>query len=375
MCLLGFLVARMLPRWSNPARDPNAQPRPVVARGDLAEDEKATIELFRRNAPSVVYIMTEKVEYSLFARPKTSQGAGSGFIWDQQGHVVTNHHVIADSNQFSVILSDKTAWRAKVVGRAPSSDLAVLSIDAPAESLKPLSVGRSSDLQVGQKVFAIGNPFGLDHTLTTGVISALERQIETEGSDLAPGLKRTIEGVIQTDAAINPGNSGGPLLDSAGRLIGVNTAIFSPSGAYAGVGFAIPADSVNRIVPELIRHGRIIRPSIGIIPFGDSVAQEISPSGVLIHEVVRGSAADVAGLRPTRKRTAQLGWHREVYVMFGDLIIAADDERISNLDDWFSFLEQHKPGDKVKLTIIRNVMRPSQEELTVEVTLEEERLF
>jgi S1-C subfamily serine protease len=374
MLLLGFLLARWLPRWWRPERDLNAVPRPVVPRGDLADDEKSTVELFQNNSPSVVFITTETVEYNLFARAQTSQGAGSGFVWDQQGHIVTNDHVIAEASEARVILADKTGWSATIVGRAPSSDLAVLSIDAPAESLKPLGLGRSSDLQVGQKVFAIGSPFGLDHTLTTGVISALERQLPTEGSDLAPGLKRTIEGVIQTDAAINPGNSGGPLLDSAGRLIGVNTAIFSPSGAYAGVGFAIPVDTVNRIVPQLIRHGRVIRPSIGIIPFGDSITENLEPSGVLIYGVIPGSAAADAGLRPTRPRTFQRRSRRDMPFLFGDLIISADGQRIANLDDWFTFLEAHQVGETVQLTIVRDLGMSSQAQMTVTVTLEEERL-
>jgi len=231
------------------------RPRPVTPRGNLAEDEQATIELFRKAAPSVVHITTlaERVEpfsLNLFRIPR---GTGSGIVWDEQGHIVTNYHVIMGADAAVVTLADNSTWSAKLVGAAPHKDLAVLHIKAPADRLAPIIVGTSHDLEVGQKVFAIGNPFGLDHTLTTGVISALGREIESVSGT-------PITNVIQTDAAINPGNSGGPLLDSAGRLIGVNTQIVSPSGAFAGIGFAIPIDTVNWVVAELIARGTVRRP-------------------------------------------------------------------------------------------------------------------
>jgi S1-C subfamily serine protease len=231
-----------------------AQPRAVAARGDLAEDEKGTISLFKTISPSVAYITTTAVRRELFSlRPlEVPQGAGSGFVWDENGYIVTNFHVIADAQGARVTLADRSTWPAQLVGVEPDKDVAVLKIDAPKHLLPPIPIGTSNDLQVGQKVFAIGNPFGFDQTLTTGVISGLGREIESM-------TRRPIQGVIQTDAAINPGNSGGPLLDSAGRLIGVNTAIYSPSGVYAGIGFAIPVDTVNEVVPQLIQQGRKAR--------------------------------------------------------------------------------------------------------------------
>ena len=244
----------------------------------------------------------------------------------------------------------------------------------PAELLQPIAVGASNDLQVGQKVFAIGNPFGLDYTLTTGVISALDRHIKAEESTRGFETERTITGVIQTDAAINPGNSGGPLLDSSGRLIGVNTAIYSPSGAYAGVGFAIPVDTVNRIVPQLIRHGKIARPDIGILPAGDRILGDHDVKGVLIQSVIRNSAADRAGLRPTKITEVRRGYRRAYYIQYGDIIVGADDEEINKLDDWYTFLESHKPGDVIKLTVERGFQTGSASQLTVDIPLGQPRI-
>lgn len=249
----GLLVWRFWPdEWvRHTGVDANAQPRAILARGDLAEDEKSTIALFKRSSPSVVHITTMTVRQNRYTRDiqQIPQGTGSGFIWDQDGHIVTNYHVIQGADAARVTLADQSTWQARLVGAYPDKDLAVLVIDAKKDRLPPIPLGTSHDLEVGQKVFAIGNPFGLDHSLTTGVISAVGREIESV-------THQPIKEVIQTDAAINPGNSGGPLLDSAGRLIGVNTAIYSPSGAYAGIGFAIPVDEVNRLVPQLIREGR-----------------------------------------------------------------------------------------------------------------------
>ena len=243
-------------------------PRAVLARGDLAADEQTNIEVFRTASPSVVHITTLQNQSNFFSLDVTQipRGTGSGFIWDERGHVVTNFHVIQGGDAARVTLSDQSNYKAALVGAYPDRDLAVLRIDAPTEKLRALAVGESKNLIVGQKVYAIGNPFGLDQTLTTGIVSALNREIESV-------TRRAIPGVIQTDAAINPGNSGGPLLDSAGRLIGVNTAIFSPSGASAGIGFAIPVDEVNRVIPRLIRDGRVVRPTLGV-----GVAPPDSPS-------------------------------------------------------------------------------------------------
>jgi S1-C subfamily serine protease len=253
-----------------PGIDPDAAPRTVAARGDLALDEKNTIELFEATSEAVVYITSIELRRNIFSLNiyEIPQGTGSGFIWDKEGRIVTNYHVIEDANRVEVTLSDHSTWKGIVVGVAPDKDIAVLQISAPPEKLSPIAIGESSNLRVGQKVFAIGNPFGLDHTMTTGIVSALGREIQS-----ATG--RTIQDVIQTDAAINPGNSGGPLMDSAGRLIGVNTAIFSPTGASAGIGFAVPVDIVNRVVPEIIKYGRAIRPGLGVSIANESIARRL----------------------------------------------------------------------------------------------------
>jgi len=318
-----------------------AEPRAVTARGDLAADETSMIALFKAVSPSVVYITTTAVRRELFSfRPlEVPQGAGSGFVWNDNGYVVTNFHVIAGAGGARVTLADQSTWQAQLVGAEPDKDIAVLKIDAPQHLLPPIPLGTSSDLQVGQKVFAIGNPFGFDQTLTTGVISGLGREIESANG-------RLIQGVIQTDAAINPGNSGGPLLDSAGRVIGINTAIVSPSGAYAGIGFAVPVDIVNRIVPQLIRGEPIKKPLLGIRMADDYLVRRLGLQGVLILDVAPGGTADQAGLRPTRED--RLG-----RIALGDLIIAADGKTVREATDLFRVLDSHEVGDTLTLTIVR----------------------
>jgi S1-C subfamily serine protease len=275
------------------------------------------------------------------------QGTGSGFVWDKTGRIVTNYHVISDANRIQVTMADSSVWKAVLVGAAPDKDLAVIQISAPADMLKPINIGESSKLLVGQKVFAIGNPFGLDHTMTSGIISALGREIKAITG-------RLIKGVIQTDAAINPGNSGGPLLDSAGRLIGINTAIYSPSGAYAGIGFAVPVDEINRVIPQLIKNGRMIRPGIGVSLADERATKMMGISGALILGVVKGSAADKAGLHPTRQFENDL--------VLGDIITAVNGKKVTSPDDLASELENYKVGDEVTLTIERN-------DRTIKVTL------
>jgi len=321
--------------------DPKAAPRAVTPRGDLATEEKSTISLFRQASPAVVNVTNIGLERDLFTLNlyQIPQGTGSGFIWDTTGNVITNFHVIQNADAAQVTLADQSNWRARVVGVAPDKDLAVLRIDAPANRLHPIPIGVSKDLQVGQKVFAIGNPFGLDQTLTTGVISALNREIESV-------TRRPIQGVIQSDAAINPGNSGGPLLDSAGRLIGVNTAIYSPSGASAGIGFAIPVDTVNRIVPELIKSGKLIRPGLGVQTADEQLADRLGVTGVLVVDVVRGSGAAKAGLRPTKRDGAGR-------ILLGDVITAVDGRRVESPNDLFLALEKYRVGDSVNLTLLR----------------------
>jgi len=261
-------------------------------------------------------------------------------VWDERGHIVTNFHVIQGANGARVTLADQSSWDAQLVGAFPDRDLAVLRIEAPQDKLPPITLGSSRDLLVGQRVYAIGNPFGLDQTLTTGIVSALNREIESFNN-------RTIRGVIQTDAAINPGNSGGPLLDSAGRLIGVNTQIASPSGASAGIGFAIPVDEVNRIVPRLIRDGRFLRPTIGISAGNSALHRALQlPEGVALVQVAPGSPAARAGLQPFRR-----GSRGEV--LAGDVITAINDEPVANLDDVLTHFETRQPGETVTVTVWR----------------------
>jgi S1-C subfamily serine protease len=330
---------------------PAADPRAVAARGDLAEDEKATIALFKAASPSVVYITTlSRRAVNFFEMTNVPQGTGSGFLWDRQGHVVTNSHVLAVGDSFVVTLSDQSNWKATVVGADLDRDLAVLRIAAPSEKLPPILVGTSKGLQVGQKVFAIGNPFGLDETLTTGVVSALGRTIESLNG-------RKIQDVIQTDAAINPGNSGGPLLDSAGRLIGVNTQIASPSGASAGIGFAVPVDTVNEVVPELIAHGKIVRPRLGIFPASETIARQLGVSGVLVLAVQDGSGAAKAGLRGTER-------DRDGSLVLGDIIVGIAGKDVASYDDLVTALEKQKIGDTVPVKLVRN-----DRAMTLNVTL------
>jgi S1-C subfamily serine protease len=341
-CLLAVLFARQTWLGSASLNDPHAAPRTVTVRGELFSDERSTINLFRQASPAVVNITAIGVERDLFTLNlyQIPQGTGSGFVWDTKGDIITNFHVIQNADSAQVTLADQSNWKARVVGVAPDKDLAVLRIDAPTNRLRPIPIGTSKDLQVGQSVYAIGNPFGLDQTLTTGVISALNREIESV-------TRRPIQGVIQSDAAINPGNSGGPLLDSAGRLIGVNTAIYSPSGGSAGIGFAIPVDTVNRIVPELIRSGKIIRPGLGIQIADDQIAQRLGVAGILVVDVARGSAAAKAGIQPTRRDA-------EGRLRLGDIITAIDGKKVESPNDLYLLLEKYKIGDAVNLSIFRN---------------------
>jgi S1-C subfamily serine protease len=340
--ILGLVFVKQSWDGSAALNDPRAAPRKITPRGELGAEEKATIALFRQASPSVVNITTIAVQRDLFTLNlyQIPEGTGSGFIWDTTGNVITNFHVIQNADAAQVTLADHSAWEARVVGVAPDKDIAVLRIKAPADRLRPIPVGTSKELQVGQKVFAIGNPFGLDQTLTTGVISALGREIESV-------TRRPIQGVIQSDAAINPGNSGGPLLDSVGRLIGVNTAIYSPSGASAGIGFAIPVDTVNRIALELIRYGKVTRPGIGVQIAEDQIAQQLGIKGILVVDVVSGSAAARAGLRPTRREPSGR-------VRLGDVIVGIDGKKVESPNDLYLALENYKIGDSVNLSLLRD---------------------
>ncbi len=332
------------------------EPRAVTARGELAADERTTIEIFEQASPSVVFISTRQRVRDLWTRNVFSvpTGTGSGLIWDDLGHVVTNHHVVEGSFEASVRLNDGRSYRAVLVGASPDHDLAVLRINVAFDRPPPVPLGTSRELKVGQKVYAIGNPFGLDYTLSGGLVSALDRSLAEDDG-------RSIDHLIQTDAAINPGNSGGPLLDSAGRLIGINTAIYSPSGAYAGIGFAIPVDTVNSVVPELIARGKYIRPSLGVgvdEELNRLLSEQLEVEGVLLLNVEPGSAADAAGLRGTRV-------DRNGNIIAGDVIVAIDDKAVDSVSALLAQLDDYRPGDDVVLRIWR-----AGREFDVEVVLQ-----
>ncbi len=322
---------------------PNAEPRAIAPRPDLGANERATIDLFRAISPSVVFITTKQQQVDFLGREvgEVDAGTGSGFVWDDQGHIITNFHVIQGASSAIVAFSDDVSYRADLVGVAPEHDIAVLKIK-PNTPLKPIPVGTSGDLLVGQNVYAIGNPFGLDHTLTTGVVSALGRTIRAV-------TRQPIENVIQTDAAINPGNSGGPLLDSAGRLIGMNTAIFSPSGTSAGIGFAVPVDTINRVVPQLIKFGMVERASVGVTISDDlsrRFAIRLDVQGVVVVGVLPGSAAEAAGMRGTTRL-------KDGRLRVGDILLTIDDKPIRNSDQLYLAMERYKPGDTVTITYWR----------------------
>ncbi len=340
--------------WLRDVGTPAHADRDVLT--DLRRFESATVELFRRASPSVVFItsMAYRRDAFTFSVRRIERGSGSGLIWDRQGHIVTNYHVIEGASAARVTLSDQSTWDAELVGVAPEKDLAVLRVVAPAEKLIPIPVSEQEELQVGQYVIAIGNPFGLDHTLTTGVISALGREIDSRA-------QVPIRDVIQTDAAINPGNSGGPLLDSRGELVGVNTAIFSPSGAYAGIGFAIPAATVRWVVGDLIKYGRVKRLSLGVDIASGQIARRLAIDGALILNVHPGGAAARAGLRPTQRTPRG-------EILLGDIIVAVNDEPVGSAHDLLLALEPHREGEKILLAI-----RRGEERLQIEVRLTPEK--
>ena len=320
---------------------PSASPRPIAERGPLLPEEQVFINRFKEARPSVVYITSIAYRQDWFSLDVQAvpTGTGTGFLWDDQGHVVTNYHVIEQAQELAVTLSDHSTHKAEVVGLAPEKDLAVLRLLTRPAQLRPIPLGTSSDLQVGQRVLAIGNPFGLDQTLTTGVVSALGREIQS-------ATRRRISGVIQTDAAINPGNSGGPLLDTSGRLIGVNTAIQSTSGSSAGIGFAVPVDTVNRVVPQLISRGRTARPDPGFDPLPESYRSYFNaPEGVIVLQVRDGGAADRAGLQGIARSGNR-------YVL-GDVILSVNGKATPDHDRFLDALEAEPMGGTVQLEIFR----------------------
>jgi len=320
-------------------RGPAAEPRAVTPRGPLLAEEQHVIKLFETTAPSVAYITTQTIARRGFFTAEVAQGAGSGFVWDERGHIVTNNHVVEGAQKVQVQLDAGRTYDARVVGAAPQYDLAVVKLEEVPPGLKPIAIGTSKELRIGQKTYAIGNPFGLTRTLTSGIVSALDRHLPT--ADI-----REISGAIQTDAAINPGNSGGPLLDSAGRLIGVTTAIKSPSGGSTGVGLAIPVDLVNRIVPQLIAKGRAPQPGIGIVPVDPELVARAGVVGVVIAEVVRGSPAAQAGLKPLSQRGGN--------VELGDVIVAVNGRPVESLTSFIAELDRVGIDQAAELTVIRD---------------------
>jgi 2-alkenal reductase len=329
-------------------------PRQIEPRGSLADYEKSAVEIFERVSPSVVHIVGRggSNEPSLSAPDEAEIRTGTGFVWDPAGNVVTNDHVVEGTKALAVRLASGEAVRATIVGLAPRYDLAVIRLSDVRDLPQPLAVGSSADLKVGQAAFAIGNPFGLDQSLTNGIISSLKRRLPTSGG-------REIGNVIQTDAAINPGNSGGPLLDSSGRLIGVNTAIFSPSGSNAGIGFAIPVDVVNRVAPELIRNGRVPAPGIGIVGGSETIATRLGVEGVIVVRTIPGSPAARAGLRGVDTKTGELG----------DVIVAANGHQVRGLADLAEEVEQTGVGKTIELTLKHGDNKTSKKVEVIDVEI------
>lgn len=314
----------------------------------ITEDEKNNIAVYEKVADGVVNITSIAVQLDFFFNPFPTQGSGSGSIIDSKGHILTNHHVVANAQKLEVTLADGSKWPAKLVGSDPDNDLAVIKIEAPKEKLKVIPMGDSKNLRIGQKVLAIGNPFGLERTLTTGVISSLGRTIRSDAGYL-------IEDVIQTDAAINPGNSGGPLLNSEGEIIGINSAIISPSGGSVGIGFAIPVNTAKRVIPELISKGYVSYPYIGatiqsLIP---EIAQFLKlkvDRGAMIAEVVKGGPADKAGLKGGNQRV-QVG--NMIVIVGGDVVVKADQNEVKTHDDLIRYIREKRPGDTIFLKVYR----------------------
>ena len=331
------------PRTTAPITSASATPPPVppLLPGARIEDERNTISVFRNVAQSTVFVTQTRVVEDYFAGTlqEVPAGSGSGFVWDDQGTVVTNFHVVEGARSVTVTFHDQQTFEAKVIGLEPRKDIAVLKVEAPAKLFVPVHVAKAEQLEVGQKAIAIGNPFGVDHTLTTGVISALGRQMQGAG-----GV--SIRDMIQTDAAINPGNSGGPLLDSSGQLIGMNTMIYSKSGASAGIGFAVPISTISRIVPQILKtgHAEQVGIGIGVDPL-QKLERRLGMDGVIILHVPEGGAASAAGLKGlTRTRRG---------IALGDVIVGVDAVRVVHFDDLYTVLDQHKPDDTVKLTLLR----------------------
>jgi S1-C subfamily serine protease len=348
--ILAFVLCTALPP-SGQAAAPAAPP--VAPRSELSAAEKNTIDIFKRFSPSVVSVANKAILRDLFGMRlyEVPQGAGSGFMWDKKGHIISNFHVVYEASSLQVTLKNGASYDAEVVGVDPDHDIAVLKIKAPEDVLIPITVGTSADLQVGQNVMAIGNPFGLDTSLSVGIVSAL-------GRTMVSMTGKQIFDVIQTDAAINPGNSGGPLLDSAGRLIGMNAAIMTTSGSYAGVGFAVPVDTIRRVVPQLIAEGKVRRAGMGIQIVPDPVMRQAGSEGVAILRTLPQSAAAKVGLQGIKETRAG-------NMMFGDIIVEVDGAPTRNNDDFLAVMDRHQAGDKIKVTYVRG-----KDKHTVDITLQ-----
>ena len=342
MAIALLLITTNFPTLSYNSLSADSIPANIAQRADLTPEEKGTIAIFRHNNPSVVYISTVKRVINVWTRDisEVPSGTGTGFIWDNKGHIITNYHVVEQNKTARVRLNNKKTYTARIIGRSKRHDIAVLKLDNIKNLPRQIQPGSSKSLIVGQKVYAIGNPFGLDHTLTTGIISALGRTLKNSTLNM--------DDLIQTDAAINPGNSGGPLLDSAGRLIGMNVAIFSPSGASAGIGFAIPVDKVSRVVPNLIKNGRYIRPHVGITANDTAnklLIKELGIKGLLILDVETDSPADRAGLIDSKLVNGDL--------ILGDVIQGINGKAVEDLNDFLDIIEQYQLNDTVMLEVLR----------------------
>lgn len=356
--LLAWLILPFFQRL--PGNTPIAEPLQVTPAAAFTNQEERTISVFETTSPSVVFITTTDKIVDFWTRNVSERpsGTGTGFVWDQQGHIVTNYHVVEGYKVAKVRLSDQRMFEADVIGVSPQHDLAVLKMRTRKDLPPPMQIGTSTSLKVGQTVLAIGNPFGLDHTLTTGVVSALGRSIDGDGAS------GSMEGLIQTDAAINPGNSGGPLMDSSGRVIGVNVAIYSPSGASAGIGFAIPVDTVNRVIPQLVQNGRYIRPVLGITMNDDvnqRVMERVGVQGVLILEVAPNSPAQQAGLKGTKVQP-------DDQLILGDIIQSINGKAVSNTSELTAAMDQYKLNDTVKVKFLRE--GTTEQELDIQLTMQ-----
>ncbi len=336
-------------RWPAPAaiRAEFTQPKTESFDTPISQEEAVNIQIYKKFSPGVVNVISTTLEWNFWSEPVPRQGVGSGFVIDKKGHIITNYHVIKNAKRLDVTLHDKSQYEAKRVGWDPMNDLAVLRINTSEEKLHPLKLGSSDDLKVGQKVLAIGNPFGLERTLTTGIISSLGRTLET-----GYGI---IDGVIQTDAAINPGNSGGPLLNTRGEVIGVNTAIFSGTGENVGVGFAVPVNILSRIIPDLLKYGKVLRPWFGVrgIPLTRRLGKALDlvlQEGLLVEQVERGSSADLAGIRGGRRRILYGNFR---LITGGDVLTSLGGRSLSSVNDVMRALEGKRPGDQIDVTFYR----------------------